>query len=131
VKRDIDDELRFHLEMSATDQMAAGMTPAEADRGARRRFGNLQTIREECRSVRGASFGETTLHDLRFGCRMVCKNPGLATVAVLTLALGIGANTAVFSLVNAVMLRPPPFPEHRRLVFLSEKSRHMDDMSIS
>jgi putative ABC transport system permease protein len=118
VQHEIDDELRFHLEQRAAENIAAGMSPAEAAREARKRFGNLQTVREQCREKRGANFAEEMWQDLHFGGRLLRKNPGFTSVAVLTLALGIGACTAMFSLINAVLLRPLPFRGSGRLVWI-------------
>jgi len=123
VKGEIDEELRFHLEQRAAENLALGMTPEGAEREARKRFGNMQSVREECRETTGASFGDAALCDLRFGCLQLVKNPFFTTVAVLTLALGIGANTVMFSLVNGVLLKPLPYPDSDRLVSLFENQR--------
>ena len=116
IKREIDEELRFHLEQRTAENIAAGMSPEEAAREARKRFGNMQSVREECRETRGANFGEATVRDVRFGLRMLRKNPGFTTVAVLTLAVCLGANLTIFAVINSVLLRPLPFPEADRLV---------------
>jgi predicted permease len=122
IKREIDEELRFHLEQRISENVAAGMAPVEAAREARKRFGNVQSVREECRETRGASFGETTLKDILMGLRMLRKNPGFTTVAVLTLALGIGVNTSIFSTVQALVARPLPYANPGRLVQLFQSS---------
>jgi len=118
IKREIDEELRFHMEQRTAENIAAGMTPEEARREAWKRFGNVQSVREECRETRGASFFEGALHDLRFAFRQLLKNPGFTAVAVFKLALGIGACVAIFSVFDAVMLRPLPYSDPDRLVRL-------------
>lgn len=119
-EQEMDSEIRFHLERATEQNLKAGMTPEEARRQARIAFGGAESVREEHRDARGMRWLEDALADTRFGLRALLRNPVLATTAIITLALGIGANTAIFSVVNAVILRPLPFPASDRLVKLSE-----------
>jgi predicted permease len=118
IKHEIDEELRFHIEQCTAKNIADGMTPEEAARKARKRFGNMLRVREECRDTKGVSFFEATWKDIRFGVRMLRRNPGFAIIAVLTLGLGIGATSAVFSLIQGVLLTPPPYPKPDQIAFI-------------
>ncbi|HEX7318321.1 MAG TPA: ABC transporter permease [Pyrinomonadaceae bacterium] len=129
---DIDEELRFHVEMETEQNLARGMSPDEARRAARMSFGNFDSIRDTAYTVRGGGLMETFLQDVRYGVRVLAKNKGFTAVAVLTLALGIGANTAIFSVVNDLLLRPLPYNDAERVVLLWEvtpSGRHMNNTS--
>ena len=119
-ERALDDEIRFHLEREAERQREAGVRPEEAARAARLRFGGLEGVKEECREAWGVRFWETLVQDLRYGARSLRRNPGFTAVAVLTLGLGIGANTAVFSVVRGVLLRPLPYARGEQVLALHQ-----------
>src|SRR5215510_4007500 len=109
-------ELEFHLEREIEENIIRGMTPEEARLAALRSFGGVERVKEESRDVRGVRLLEEVWQDLRYGARMLVKNPGFTTIAVLTLALGIGANTAIFSVANAVFFPSPSFVEPAQVV---------------
>src|SRR4051794_15390663 len=110
---DIDEELRLHLEMEAEANVGRGMTPEEARRTALRAFGNLDSVRERAYEVRGGGLLETLAQDVRYAARMLAKRPGFTAVAALTPALRVGANTPLFSVGGAGVVRPPPYPPAR------------------
>jgi hypothetical protein len=112
---DLEEEIRAHLAMEEQENLESGMPPEEAHYAALRRFGNVTLAQERSREMWGWNSVETLWQDLRYGVRMLAKNPGFTAVAVLTLALGIGANTAIFSLGNVFMFRPLPVKDADRL----------------
>ena len=118
MEEDLAEELQFHLQIEIEKNVKAGMTPEEARYAALRTFGGIEQIKEECRDVRRARHIEDLWQDVHFGFRMLLKNPGFTAVAVITLALGIGANTAIFTLIDQVILRLLPVKSPEQLVLL-------------
>lgn len=115
---ELDDELRFHFEQLVEKHVSSGLTRQEAQRRAKLAFGGLDQVKEECREARGVNLVESLVQDVRFGARTLCKTPGFAAVAVLTIGLGIGLNATIFSVVSGVLLRRPPVFDPDRLVSL-------------
>src|SRR5439155_17855028 len=131
VEADLDEEVHSHLEMLVEENIRAGMPPKEAKRAARIELGGIEQVKEQVRETRIGNWIPSVVSDARYGLRQLRKNPGFTAVAILTLALGIGANTAIFSHVNALILRPFSLPNLDRVVAVWETLPKQDAYSVS
>src|SRR5579872_1696000 len=122
VEQDLDDELQYHLDQKIADCVARGFTPAQARQAALRSMDGITQRKEECRDMRGVTAVETIALDIRYSLRVLAKSPGFAAAAVLTLALAIGANAVVFSVMNAIILRPLDVPNAQSLYEVARAS---------
>jgi putative ABC transport system permease protein len=117
----LDSELRFHLERQIGENMASGMSPDQARREASIEFGGLDQVKEECRDVRSGRWLDALIQDIHYGLRGLCRSRGFTCTALATIGIGVGANAAIFSFVDCVLLKPPPFPDADQIVWVSEK----------
>jgi putative ABC transport system permease protein len=131
MESEMDAEMRFHLETFADDLVRKGVRRQEALRRARMEFGGIERVKEEGREARGLSLFDTLFQDLRYSLRMLRKSPGFTAVALLTLAMGIGANTAIFSVVYSVLLEPLPYKDPSKLIFLNETTPRVGSVTLS
>jgi putative ABC transport system permease protein len=130
LERELDEELRSHIEMRAQDHVRAGMSPEDAGYEARKQFGNMALMKEDAREMDIVKWVETVRQNLRYAVRMLRRNPGFTAVAVLTLALGIGANVATFTVVRAVLLNPLPYPHPEQLVRVYDDLRGSNSRDV-
>ena len=119
---ELDAELRFHFDRLVADYVAEGLPEREARRRARAEFGGLEAVKDDCRDARGTRWLEQLVQDVRYGARVLARAPAFTAVAILSLALGIGANTAIFSLVNSLLIRSLPVRAPDRLALLENGS---------
>jgi hypothetical protein len=133
LERELDDEVRIHLEMQAEDNRRAGMNPAEARYAAVRSFGGVEQMKEKFRERRSLSLVETVVHDMSHGVRSLRRRPGFTIAAGLSLALGIGVTTAIFTVLNAVALRPLPYADAERLLWMTQvlKKNSTDEVTLT
>jgi hypothetical protein len=128
-ERETADEMQANIEFHIDDGIRSGLTPEQARRAALLRFGSLDAAQEAVRDSRSIPFVETLVHDVRYALRQIKRNPGFVVVAALTLGLGIGANTAIFSIVNTVLLKPLPYKDSDRLVRIVENIPAAESLS--
>src|ERR1700728_2097019 len=118
MEEELHEELRFHFEHAVEKYRRSGMSEEEAKRQARITFGGHEQVKEDCRDARGTSFLETSMQDVRYAARQLLAHPAFAAVMMLTLALSIGANSAIFSVIDSVLIRSLPYPRADRLAYV-------------